>query len=198
MANIYIGISAEDQTDVDSLKILISRILGSLGHSANFRVYKSQTGIIKNVSAHTKLFFKSQDRVDIAFYVTDKDVKDGGRRMDKIKKKIRSIDPSLLDLCVVAIPDPHFEAWLMADENCVKGVFKFYGPKPIPGKRLKPKTRLKQLYGTSPEIYDPEYKVRMKLAGLLNIRRVERKCYCFKHFVEEAQSKVNNFIDTKH
>ena len=158
MEPLTIAIACESQSDIDVALVYVSRILHE--HDVAYQVKKRaapNTGLIGYATILTKSFF-IQEQVDIAIFITDRDTSPGNERLEHLRSKIESVNPLYLLQSVTVVCDPHFEEWLLADQDCIKRLFDFPGNAPLPGRGLSPKAQLSMIHSEiaipRPTLYD--------------------------------------------
>ncbi len=192
MRKIQVGIAYEGSADIDALKILIQKILNSCDLDFNLDAVYPQTpgsGIIGYIPAYAKRF--SDSGVDLPVYCTDQD-KDKKSRRDIIISKLKESTPTMVDISVVGVSVPHFEAWLIADEDAVKHVLGLKGSEALPLPSLQAKDRLISLYQNYYEGAVSFADIRCQLAGRMNIGKVERSKGDFNLFVADIKRAANS------
>lgn len=197
MRKIHVGIAYEGSADIDALKIVIQRELNSCELDFDPDAVYPQTpgsGIIGYVPAYAKRFADSG--VVMPVYCTDQD-KDKKSRRDIIIAKLKESAPAMLDVSVVGVSIPHFEAWLIADEDAVKNVLYLDGSEPLPLPELQPKDRLTSLYQNHYEGELSLSDVRAQLASTMDIGKIERSNSDFKLFVDDIRNAANVIKNTK-
>jgi len=192
MRKIHVGIAYEGSADIDALKIIIKRVLNLQGLDFDPDAVYPQTpgsGIIGFVPVYAKRFTNSG--VALPIYCTDQD-KDKKSRRDVIIGKLRDTVPEMLEVSVVGVSIPHFEAWLVADEDVVKNIIGLAGDKPLPSDNLQPKDRLISLYQNH---YDGNLSlsdIRSLLASNMDISKVERIKHDFGQFVDDIRRAASS------
>jgi hypothetical protein len=188
------GYICEGEYDVGALQTLIERyaleekqvdieVVRELCKPTNGPVSKSA------VNMRTRLF---QDKaVDLCFYFSDKDKGDQDK-LSHITEGIESVDRNMLDIAIIGIPAPHFEAWLLCDDSAAKDLFNLQGDQALPFSELasNPKSRLIKLadkYGD--EILTPQ-EARRKLAEKVNIRILIHNDPTFQSFVNSFNAAL--------
>lgn len=176
------------------LKILVEKYGESKG--LKFECSDQHSKPFKGPLANTLLRIRTMDifdvaNLDCAFYFTDKDRGDFNK-IEKIEEAITSVNSLHLQKSIIGIPDPHMEAWLLADQDNVKAVFRLDGTKPLPYSDLEPKSRLENLCRNSDdtELTPPE--ARKRLATGADLNKTARSCPSFNSFV----GKFNTYIAT--
>jgi hypothetical protein len=198
MNKIKVGISCEGPRDLRPLITITSKILKEHGLDADFPEalrLMPYTGILGFVKIHTRKMFA--DGADIAVYCTDQD-RCEDNITNKVKDEIRKVNPVYVDLSAIGIPEPHFESWLLADENNIKSYFKLDGTKPVPHSSLEPKSRLAKLQDEMPGEKISIYEIAASLAETCDIDRmkVHSKAHGqdFNRFYNELSSAIKTFL----
>ena len=193
MQSIHVGIAYEGSADIEALKIIIQRVLNENGVDFDpDKVYPQTpgTGIIGFIPVYAKRFLDSG--VQLAVYCTDQD-KDRRSRRDIVLSKVAASEATLIDYSAIGVSVPHFEAWLIADENALKGIFDIAGSKSIPYPKLEPKDRLISLYQNHYSGEKSISDIRLVLASQINIGQVERLKNDFNLFVDDLR-RVSNLL----
>ena len=195
--NLSVGLAYEGERDKEPLLILVEKILGPLGFSYVItRSVTPRTGIIGSVKLYLKVFF-SVERVDIAILVTDQDVAKG---VDDRKKHIRSIiqevNSTYLNFCAIGVCIPHFEAWLVADQNNLKNIFSFPSEDPLPD-CSSPKRLIEELHKAMPIPKPTLHEVYNHLAEGVDIEILRKISSDFNLFADEliAAAKQANEVE---
>ena len=195
MRKIQVGIAYEGSADIDALKIIVQRVLNTCELDFDPDAVYPQTpgsGIIGFVAAYAKRF--SDAGVELPIYCTDQD-RDKRSRRDIIATKLKEISPSTLNVSVIGVSVPHFEAWLIADEDVVKSILGLPGSEPLPLPNLQPKDRLTSLYQNHYEGTSSIADVRYQIASTMNLSQIERNKNDFNLFVSDirrAASAIKN------
>jgi len=189
---IKVGVVYEGLRDTDAISILLKRILDSKGIQFEIqKIVPAHTGIIKFVKSYTRQFFLI-DVLDVGIFLTDQDVcVDRDNRRRHVKNEIKAVNPTYLNFSAVGVADPHFEQWLIADQDCVKKVLRLEGSSPLPFPGLKPKLRLEKLRSlmSLPQLTRNE--LYINLSTELDIQSLKDTCPDFRLFVNELIRACN-------
>lgn len=195
--NIAIGILSEGISDVSSLGIICNRLLldrHQIEVSISNDLSKPTKGPIseKAIKIRTALF--KEGEIDLAFYFADADKQGHNEKLNFIRNAICAYDSTWLDRAVIGVPDRNLEAWLLADQDTVKRVLDISASSPLPHDRISdPKERLLHLvseYGN--DALTPSV-LRLKMAKIANLEKIERQSNSFRAFCDELSSKVARF-----
>lgn len=190
---INIGILCEGEADLLVAKIFVTRILDTKSIGCVFdRTHCSRTGIERDVSVHAKVFFKSSKPVKIGIFLTDKDKSSG--KKDRIISDIKQVAPLSVDFSVIGIPDPHIEAWLLADVSLVIKLFSISEKKEHLKCKLTPKNQLLKLRQSMPDPRMTLFEIYEHLAMNSNLKILQDKCQEFKKFNNELLTAANLFL----
>lgn len=197
MLKIQLGIAYEGELDIEPIEVLIKKVISDPSIELQIKKKVSpRTGIIGFVSSYTKIFFLDEG-VDIAIYLTDQDVsKTIDDRKNSIVEKIKEVNPAYDELSVVGVCNPHFEAWLIADENTVKRIFNVEDHSlPLPCKDKLPKEQIANLRNNMRENKLTQRESYLSLAESLDIEKVKGSCPDFKLFCDDL-IRTCNYIKT--
>lgn len=184
-----IGITCEGPRDIRPLITIIRKIFAEHSIVPEFSdklTNMPYTGIIGYVKLYTKKMF--DDGAQIAVYCTDQD-RCEDNITSRIKEKIKEINPLYLDLCAVGVPDPHFEAWLLADEDNIKNFFNLEGAEPLPYPSFEPKKRLAKLQD-SMDVKISIYEISDTLSKNCNLSKMKLHSPQFNNFYKEISLAI--------
>lgn len=189
MRKLKIGIAYEGGNDSDVLLVLIGRIVSEKQLAIdwdNIVDCKSYTVILKFLGTYIKKF--EQEEVDLAVFCTDQDREEKSRRKE-IRKAVERKSRTFLEKCIIAVPDPHIEDWLLLDDGIVKKKLGINGSCALPYKEKAPKDRFMQLYNES-NYLKSQKGLRIEIAQEMNIDLCASKSPDFLAFIED----VKNFV----
>src|SRR3989338_595949 len=189
---IRVGFLGENDTDFAVMEILMSRVLDPrLLPVIQFVGQKTRTSILGYVRAYLHIFFENPietENMALAIFVTDQDW-DARSRRDTIIETIESYNPTYIDKCAVGVPNPHIEAWLIADRDNTKRIFNFPSGRAFP-RKISPKDFILGLIshqtGVDTMSREDAYK---KLANTSSIKIMRSHCKDFNQFCEDLTSK---------
>lgn len=143
-----VGLAYEGNRDLEAIKVIVQRLGEMFGYELNLSRHKrgvnnAHTAILKYVTSFTQYMF-DEAGVDFAFYFTDQD-KDSADRRRLIADKIEAYSIDYRERSFVGVPIPHFEKWLLVDEDVVKSVLHYDHTKPLEFSELSPKNQLQAL-----------------------------------------------------
>lgn len=147
-----VGLAYEGNRDLETIKIIILRLAEDFEQDFVFSEHRrginnAHTAIVPYVKTFTGYMFDEAE-VDFAFYFTDQD-DDANSRRRQILSKIEEVGITYFEKSFVGVPIPHFEAWLICDEDIVKSVLHYDHTKPLPYSDMRPKERLQALVQNS-------------------------------------------------
>jgi hypothetical protein len=188
MANIKYGLAFEGKRDIIPLEILIKRILEPYNFVPIFsKEVTPHTGLMGYISLYIKNFFDEGEPIDAAIFVTDQDKQTKNVRT-KIRSIISQINRTYYDVSIIGVPDPHFEAWLLADEDFVKSYFTLPNNRNLPNINNSPKNTLEYLVRHMPEPRVPLFQAYEDLANSSNLQTIIASKHDFKRFVDDLIS----------
>ncbi len=190
---VKVGLSCEGKnSDLPVLRILVKRLLDI--NEIDFEIKKeipAGSGIIGFARAHTEEFFEEADPVDIGIYLTDQDDPNANRKK-QVRDEIIKVNEVLANYTIIGVPDPHIEAWLIADQDLVKNIFGFRGEEKLPKENLKPKDRItyfqRNMTSNSILLYD----AYERLANESNLKIIMDRCPEFADFSESLKAVCNS------
>ncbi len=180
---IKIGIAFEGRRDIKPLEILIDRILKPHYSPYIIKRLTPHTGLIGYTKLYTKNFFEVGESVDIAIFVTDQDKQSRSVKRTMLKK-IDEANPTYKQFSVVGVPDPHFEAWLLADHGFVKSYFSLNATDPFPNISDSPKQTLEYLRNHMENPKPPLFQIYEDLAESVSLNATRT----LKNFASELFS----------
>ncbi|MGD8373759.1 MAG: hypothetical protein PVI21_02770 [Candidatus Woesebacteria bacterium] len=197
MRKIHVGIAYEGSADIDALKIIVRRILNICDLDFEPDTVHPETpgsGIIGYIEAYAQRFTDAD--VALPIYCTDQD-KDKKSRREIIIAKLKKATPNTVDVSAIGVSIPHFEAWLITDEDAVKNTIGLPGGEPLPLSNLQPKDRLISLYQNYYEGDLSVADIRCRLASIMDLGQVQRNKDDFNHFVNDIK-RAANIIKNNH
>lgn len=120
----------------------------------------------EHVRLRTGMFIAQS--ISVGFYFADQDRCPYDKQL-KIKEWIEQKDENWINHSVIAVPKPHMEAWLLADEDTVKHILRLDATKPLPHPKKEPKDRLMMLVKDSSDEGLTASEVRTQLAASMNL-----------------------------
>ena len=183
------GIIGEDDSDTQTLKVLVKRIADNPSLRVKTKSYNGCSKMLRKGAKDLKAF----KDLNVTHFVVchDADGSDPEPKRDLVMNKI--VRPSGLDdECCIVIPVQELEAWILADIECVSNVFTSWKPQPIdnPEAIPQPKEHLEKLSRDSN--HRPRYSHAVhneKMAEHLNLDRVAEKCSAFRTLARFVKQK---------
>ena len=180
------AVIAEDQSDVDTLAILIRRLANNSHISVKGKGYNGCGEMLKKGSLQLKSY-KSDAKIKRFIICYDSDGNDANTRRKKLIDAV--ITPANLQAPICAlIPVHEIEAWILADLVAVQKIFTgWQSVKPIPNpESIKhPKEYLENL--SRQKNQRPRYSHATHnpvIASYLNLNVLQQKCPSFKPLVD--------------
>lgn len=184
---IKLGIAYEGTLDTGFVTALMDRLLDELGFgTSEMDIVQARTVVTKFVPVYLKRF--GDKSCDLMVFLTDGD--NGTNTKRDIVEKIESTHPEALTSCVIGIPEPHLERWIIADEDTVKSVFNLDGAKALPFPTMKPKDRLISICSSS-EYTGTLDDAKVTIANCANIQAMTRRCSDFASFMEDLRTSLS-------
>jgi hypothetical protein len=190
--NKTIGVIAEDDSDVESVKVLVHRI----ANNPNIGIKKSVgkgCGKIKR-----KCFGWSGDLkrrgCSLLILIHDRDT----NNLNDLKTKIHNaLNPCPIRIFLICIPIQELEAWLLSDPKGIQTALHMKKPpkvKGLPETINSPKERLGELIriASQGEIEYINTEHNPKIAEKISINLVKEKCPSFKPFYDFVQLNLIN------
>jgi hypothetical protein len=185
-----VGVIAEDDCDVDSIRVLIHRIAKNKGIKINKFVGKGCGKLRRKCNAWARIL--SQKKCSVLILVHDLDA----NNLKDLRKRIQdSLDPCPIAKHLICIPVQEIEAWLLSDADAIKESMnlskrpKVDGP---PENIDSPKEYLEKLvYKTSggEKIY-LNTKHNAKIAEIVSIDKANKLCPSFQPFYEFVRNQI--------
>lgn len=179
MNNPLIGIIAEDDSDVDCIKLLIRRL-----HQEKQIGFKKFVGrgcgkITRKANAWAKNFERSGCNHIILIHDLDKNNKE-----DLIINIQTAFLPSPIKKYIISVPVEELEAWLLSDDSAIKKVFKVKKPFTLPNSPESISSPKEFLENLVCKITDKQYmylntKHNSQITEIIKIDSIESKCPSF-------------------
>src|SRR5207302_1742008 len=106
----------------------------------------------------------------------------------KLQQEINKVNQIHNDFSVIGVPDPHFEAWLLADEGYVKSYFSLPSTQPLSIIDNSPKDTLEYLQRHMLDPQIPLFQVYEDLASSINLKTTKSTKKDFETFVNHLLS----------
>jgi len=187
-----VGVIAEDDSDVDSVRILIQRMTGIAQISIKRRVGKGCGRLKKKCHAWTDLL--RQQGCSLLILIHDLD---SNNLSDLTKEIQKALNPCPIMIHLICIPVQEFEAWLLSDPMAIKDAMNLKNPpkvKTSPETINSPKEHLGELIyraSNKEQIY-MNTKHNPKIAAKISIDLVRAKCQSFVPFYDFVHSHLDN------
>lgn len=193
-------IVGEGSSDIYSLEIICNRIAEEISVELEFDKRNSEpvTGPIGIDALKVRLMPTIFAERYIATCFSDVDANTFNGKIHKLKEWAQVARPDAADTRIACgAPDRNLEAWLIADEDCVKNILGLPGDKSLPfPEEDDPKLKLERLVTEYGDDSLSLVNMRKKLAAQMNFRIVRQKNRSFKKFSEEfirvLRENVNN------
>lgn len=177
------GILAEDDSDTQTLKVIVKRLAGNSSLTVKTKSYNGCGKLLRKGAKQLQLF----KELSLTRFIVchDADGPDPRQKHDLVIRKI--VQPSGLSSdCCVVIPVQELEAWILADIECASNVFPSWKPKPIenPESIPRPKEYVERLSRSSN--HKPRYSHAVhneRMAKHLDLGKVATKCSAFRTLV---------------
>jgi hypothetical protein len=174
------GILAEDDSDAQTLSVLVKRLVGSDSIRVDAWGYGGSGRLLKDGAKDLRLLRAQGIRKFIVCH--DADGPDPRPKRDLVMQKI--VGPSGLtkQYCIV-VPVQELEAWILADIESASKVFGSWRPAPVqnPEGIRKPKEHIERLcYRNKPRRRYKHAVDNERMARHLDLDKVARKCAAFR------------------
>ncbi len=178
------GILGDDESDVETLKVLVRRLAHNQALPVKTKGYGGCAKMLRKGAKQLALFRNLECTRFIVCY--DADGPDPKPKYELVRTKI--VEPSGIDegVCIV-IPVQELEAWILADLERATEIFTSWKPKPInnPEQIASPKEYLEKLSRDSRQ--KPRYSHAThneKMAKYIDLGKVSKKCSAFRVLAE--------------
>jgi hypothetical protein len=186
------GILSEGDSDLTALQIVIERITSELGHTLRLDSSASipVSGPITpaGVKLRTDLF--NSKGLDIGVYFADKDKETTGSKRTMIRDAIKASSEEWLERSAIGIPDPHMEAWMIADEDTLKNYLGIDGPESLPFGHLDAKERVTNFASNYGPIDLTQMVLIRYMAENMDLRVVKNRSQSFQDFCSSLQGAL--------
>ena len=187
-----VGIIAEDDSDVDSIRVLIHRLANNNRIGIKRRVGKGCGRIKRKCHAWAKILKQSGCSLLVLVHDLDEN------SLEDLKGKISgALNPCPITNHLICIPIKEFEAWLLSDPSAIKNSMHLYKAPKVKGQPESinaPKERLGELIERASK-GEKEYlntRHNSKITEMLSIDLVRSKCPSFLPFYDFIQSNLVN------
>lgn len=181
-----IGIISEDNTDFESIKVVISKLIDINGVGFRSKVGNCTKIRSKCIAMATDL---NNKKCNVLIVVIDQDRND----CDTLKKEVASkLSDSAITRRLVAVPVEELEAWFIADPEGIKKSLglkrkpKFSG---LPESISSPKEKLRdQIFACSGNEIFYQTAFNKRIASEIDYQKVYSKCPSFVEFSDFVKS----------
>jgi hypothetical protein len=178
------GILGEDDSDVETLKVLVKRLAGNESLTVKRKGYGGCAEMLRKGARQLQLF---KDLGLTRFIVChDADGPDPAPKRDLVMQRV--VKPSgLKEGCCIIVPVQELEAWILADIECAVKIFPGWRPASIrnPEAIHQPKQYVEKLSRDSR--HRPRYSHAIhneRMASYLDLKKVAAKCPAFRELVD--------------
>jgi hypothetical protein len=187
---IRIGVLSEGNSDLSVIEILVRRILENEDLELEFSCWRARTMVVNFVKPYLRLFFEREAPVDFGLFVTDNDSSSDSRRK-KIYEIVDGHNAGVYrERVAVGVPQPHMEAWLIADQDTVKHTFNLPAADPLPMGN-SPKEMLLSLVGNQTGTGTlSQSDAYAALARSADLGLIKTRCRDFRTFCEDLIPKI--------
>ncbi len=173
------GILGEDDSDAETLKVLVQRLAGNPRLTVKTKGYGGCSELLRKGAKQLQLF----KMLSLTHFIVchDADGPDPQPKRDEVIQRI--VRPSgFTEDCCIVIPVQELEAWILADIECASKIFSSWHPSPIesPERIFKPKEYLERVSKEGkqrPRYRHATHNERMALH--LDLDKVAKKCPAF-------------------
>jgi len=173
------GILGEDESDVQTLKVLVKRLARNQSLTVKTKGYGGCAEMLRKGARQLRLFKRLKVKRFIVWH--DADGPDPEPKRQLVMQRI--VKPSGLKTgCCIVVPVQELEAWILADIECAVKIFPSWRPTPIenPERIPSPKDyveRLSREGGQRPRYSHATH--NEKMASHLDLKKVAAKCPAF-------------------
>jgi len=183
-----IGVLAEDDSDVKTLKVLIRRLAADDSLRIQGKGFQGGGELFRKGARHVQLF--QNQRASHFVICHDADGPDPSHYHERVLREIVRSANIEQESCIV-IPVQEIEAWVLANIPAVSNIFGSWRPEPVgnPESIASPKEHLRRLSrdGTSRPRYVHSIH-NEHVAQYLDLDKVRSRCPSFRPLVEFVQN----------
>ncbi len=190
MSNPLIALIAEDDTDCNTVRKIVHRVLGENTRTKSW-ASKGCSTLKRKLTAKIKVLSDEGCNVFIIIHDLDRNPQNNSLNDEaKLRKKLET-DASKIQAINrhICIPIEELEAWFWSDPDVVKHIGQGKGKAyPNPDILARPKDKLKDL--SIGENRKPRYSTNMnvELADMLNLDLCSARCPSFKYLLNFLQT----------
>ena len=188
------GILGEDDSDIQTLKVLIRQLVGDEQLPIRGKGFDGCGKLLKDGWK----FLKTLPELGCTRFIIAHDADQ--RDTNKVKRELidKIIKPSGVktSICLLLVPVQEIEAWLLADIEAVSNIFKQWQPKP----ELNPESivhakehleKLGRLAGGRPRYLPATH--NPQLAKHIDLTKVSKRCPSFRPLEEFVKQGKSNY-----
>jgi hypothetical protein len=190
------GIIGEDRSDVDTLKVLVKRLVAAYSLAAphfHLKGYEGWSEMFQKGVAQLRLLRDLKCHKIIVCFDADGPEEKASERREKIRNEI--VAPSGVTVpCCALVPVQELEAWVLADIQAVCNIItslrtskSFSNPERVPSPK-EALMKISRCPRTRKEKYEPP-RHNPLVAKYLNLKTIEGKCPSFSGFVDFITGK---------
>lgn len=189
MSSCTIALIAEDDTDCETVRKIVHRVLGS-NIKTKLWASKGCSTLKRKLSAKLKVMSNEGCNAFIIVHDLDRNPQNNSLNDEvKLRETLETASSEIKDYKHICIPVEELEAWFWSDPEVIKHVGRGKGKaRTSPHLIIKPKEELIQL--SIGENRKPRYSTNMnvELAEMLNIDLCSARCASFKDLLNFLQS----------
>lgn len=196
----HFGIIAEDNSDCDTLKVLVKRLSGDSKPRFTTKGFKGGGNLMKFGDRELRQFKdkKGCNRFIICHDADGPPSKVAGKYQEMVKKVVKpaSVYDNENNVCIL-IPVQELETWILADHNAIKKVIKKWSHKQNynqPEQVANPKEvieKASRISGKRPLFTHALHNT--KVAEHLNLEIVKKKCPSFAVLADFIEKNQGNY-----
>lgn len=189
MSSCQIALIAEDETDCNTVRKIIHRVLGP-GIGTKKWASKGSSTLKRKLAAKLKIMSRDGCNAFIIIHDLDRNPNNGALNNETdLRRTLEQAASAILDSKHICIPIEELEAWFWSDPNVIKHVGKGQGrAHPNPHLIARPKEELIRL--SIGENRKPRYSTNMneELAEILDLKICSQRCLSFRNLLDFLNS----------
>jgi glutathionylspermidine synthase len=187
------GILAEDDSDIETLKVLIRQLAGNEKLPIRGKGFNGCGELLKHGSKYLKSLAELKCNRFIVAH--DADQQDVATTRQKLIERVIQPSGVKTSICLL-VPTQTIEAWLLTDIEAVSKLFKSWNPKSVenPESISRPKEyleKLSRLAGGRPRYSHATH--NPQLAKHINLGKVSESCPSFRPLKQFVKSGEGNY-----